>query len=94
MYPRERHLVEPYKDRPFELLGVNCEDRTRFIQTVRRGDVTWRNWSDGANGRVARRWQVESYPTIYLIDHKGIISIQKSTRTATRGGSQVACRSG
>jgi len=35
----------------------------------------WRNWWDGGSteGPIATQWQIANWPTIYVIDHKGVI---------------------
>ena len=37
--------------------------------------LTWRSWWDGGstNGPIARAWNVSAWPTIYVLDHKGVI---------------------
>ena len=32
----------------------------------------WRSWGDGHSGPIVTQWNVNSFPTIYIIDHKGI----------------------
>ena len=73
MYPHEREMVERFKDQPFVLLGVNADDPERARQVIKRGDVTWRSWLDGPSGPIITRWQVTSYPTIFVLDRRGII---------------------
>ncbi|MCP3904841.1 MAG: TlpA family protein disulfide reductase, partial [Planctomycetes bacterium] len=31
------------------------------------------NGPDGTRGPIAKRWNVSSWPTIYLLDHEGVI---------------------
>jgi hypothetical protein len=35
--------------------------------------VTWQCFADGENGPIATKWQIDSYPRIFLIDHEGVI---------------------
>jgi hypothetical protein len=65
--------VKKLEGRPFVLLGVNADrdrDQVRRVVTVK--GLNWRSWWDG-DGRIARRWQVESWPTIYVLDGQGVI---------------------
>jgi peroxiredoxin len=73
MYPHERALVRSMKDRPFALLGVNCDkDKEEAQQAVEKQGLNWKSWRD--DGAMLRdQWQVDAYPTIYLIDHEGVI---------------------
>jgi S1-C subfamily serine protease/thiol-disulfide isomerase/thioredoxin len=78
MYPGERAMVERWKARPFALLGVHCENQQVLDKLVKDKTVTWRSWADGANGPIARQWEVASYPTMMLIDHAGLIRWRSS----------------
>jgi hypothetical protein len=79
MFPHERSLVTNLRDRPFVLLGVNTDqDREKILEVQRDGDVTWRSWWNGRplmgqSRRITNLWQVETLPTLYLLDHKGIV---------------------
>jgi hypothetical protein len=75
MYPHERSLVKNLEGRPFALLGVNSDGKAELKKAMEREGITWRSWWDGgsANGPIARQWNVTGWPTIYVIDHKGVI---------------------
>ena len=76
MYPHERSLVKKFKDRPFAIVGVNSDpDRAKLKKTVAKENITWRSFWDGGstNGPIASRWGVEGWPTVYVVDHKGMI---------------------
>src|SRR5438874_13226838 len=76
MYPHERSLVEKYQDRPFVILGVNSDASRELVKQVSEKEkLTWRSFWDGGStdGPIARRWNVSGWPTIYLIDHNGVI---------------------
>jgi thiol-disulfide isomerase/thioredoxin len=75
MYPEERELVTAFKDKPFALLSVNTDkSRETLTKLIATGEVTWRCWWDGEpGGPICTRWGVESFPTIYVLDHRGAI---------------------
>ena len=75
MYPHERSLVKRMKDKPFALLGVNSDSKERLRATMAREKITWRSWWDGGNtrGPIATKWSVRGWPTIYVLDDKGVI---------------------
>lgn len=73
MYPHERELTKRYSPDDFVLLGVNCDERARAQAVIDRGDVTWRSWPDGQQGPIAEQWQIQSIPTIYVLDKNGVI---------------------
>jgi peroxiredoxin len=75
MYPQERELVSRLKDRPFAMLSVNTDpERETLRKSIREGEITWRCWWDGGrDGPISSRWNILFYPTVFVIDAKGII---------------------
>jgi Thioredoxin-like len=75
MYPHERSLVQRLQNKPFVLLGVNSDtDREELKEVLKKEKITWRSfWAGGTNGPIPSRWQIEGWPTIYLIDAEGVI---------------------
>ena len=76
MYPHERSLVKRLADQPFALLGVNSDNnRDELKKTMEKEQITWRSWWDGGstNGPIATKWNVSGWPTIYVVDAKGVI---------------------
>jgi thiol-disulfide isomerase/thioredoxin len=75
MNPQKQRLVERLAGKPFALLEVNSdEDREAVKRTMRKEGLTWRCWFDGGReGPIARRWNVHSWPTIYVLDARGVI---------------------
>ena len=74
--PHEREFVERLKGKPFALLGVDCEaDKDAARQAMARERMTWPNWYDGApaTGPIAERYHVRSYPSVFVLDAKGVI---------------------
>jgi peroxiredoxin len=77
MYPHERSLVEKLKDKPFALIGVNSDtDKTKLKERMEKEKITWRsfwNGPEGTGGPISKKWNVHGWPTIYVLDHKGVI---------------------
>jgi hypothetical protein len=75
MYPHERSLVEAMNGRPFALVGVNSDEKKAVREAIEREKITWRTWWDGGStgGPIASYYSVHAWPTIYVIDHQGII---------------------
>lgn len=77
MYPHERSLVQRMKDKPFALLGVNSDrDLDKIRKICVEKELTWRsfwNGPEGTGGPISSLWNVRGWPTIYIIDHKGVI---------------------
>ena len=81
MLPHERSLVERTKNLPFALVGIAGEHtltRDEWRAKCKQADVTWRNaWQGGAGDgawAISERWGVRAYPTLYLVDDRGVIS--------------------
>ena len=76
MYPHERSLVKEYAGRPFALIGVNSDSDREDIQKVKQDkDLNWRSfWNGGSTrGPISTAWNVQGWPTIYILDHEGKI---------------------
>lgn len=76
MVPAERALVKRLQGKPFVLLGVNGdEDRAAVKEAVKQKEISWRSWWDGdkSGGPIAAKWNIVGWPTIYVLDHKGVI---------------------
>ncbi len=77
MLAYERSLVDRLSDRRFAMIGVNA-DPTLEQAKVRneQRQVNWRNFwigKEGPRGPLAKAWNVYAWPTLYVIDHKGVI---------------------
>jgi peroxiredoxin len=80
--PHERDLAARLKGQPFALLGVDCEDSRETARGVMaRERMTWPNWFDGPQGEgpIARRYHIRAYPSVFLIDAKGVIRARVGT---------------
>jgi hypothetical protein len=75
MIPHEKELVERLKDKPFALLGINSDgDAEKLKEILAKNDIRWRQAVDGGtSGPLATRWNVNGWPTIYVLDAKGVI---------------------
>lgn len=74
--PHERELLKQYKDKGFAIVGVNGDkDKAAGKAAAEKGEVLWPSFADckGGSGPIVKRWNVESWPTLYLIDGKGVI---------------------
>jgi hypothetical protein len=75
MYPHERSLVKRLEGKPFALIGVNSDDDREALKATLAGEgITWRSfWNGAAPTAPSRAWRVQVWPTLYVIDHKGVI---------------------
>ena len=75
MLPHEKTLVQRLTDEPFALLGVNSDGpHGDVLPRLQEEGINWRNAIDDTpQGPWATKWNVSGWPTLYLIDAKGII---------------------
>ena len=77
MYPHERSLVKRLEGKPFALVGVNSDQDLKALKPIlEKEKITWRsfwNGEKGTAGPISAEWNVRGWPTLYLIDHKGVI---------------------
>src|SRR5438874_13495313 len=74
MFPHERSLVKRLENKPFALLGINTDqNRDKVRQDNQQQQITWRSWFDGQGGPICARLGVRSFPTILVLDAKGVI---------------------
>lgn len=74
MIPHEREMVKKHKDAPFALISVSGDQEKgtlkKFLETT---DMPWVHWWDGAEGKIIKGWNIQAFPTIYVLDTEGVI---------------------
>ncbi len=76
MLPHEREMVKRLADQPFTLLGINSDSSRSALKKILEDEkITWPNIYNGpaGQGEIANRWNVHGWPTIYILDHEGVI---------------------
>jgi hypothetical protein len=75
MLPHTKALVERLKDEPFAFLGVSSDGKAEDVRPkLAEAGITWRQAIDvKPSGPWASKWNVQGWPTIYVIDAKGVI---------------------
>lgn len=67
-------MVKRLADKPFTLLGINSDQsRSALKKIMDEQTITWPQMFDGMPGPIAKRWNVQGWPTIYVLDQEGII---------------------
>ena len=66
---------------PFAIIGVNSDyegNLEKINKMLDEQGITWRQAIDGTtSGPIAKRWNVQGWPTIYVLDAKGVIRHQQ-----------------
>lgn len=74
MIPHERELTIKMTQKPFVLLSVNVdEEQDTLKEFMEKEKMPWDHWFDGAKGPIAKTFKIRAFPTMYLIDAKGIV---------------------
>jgi len=63
------------KNEPFALIGIDTDSNLEQFKTqVKKQNITWRNsWQGSTGGPLCRDWGIGKFPTIYVLDGKGVI---------------------
>jgi thiol-disulfide isomerase/thioredoxin len=77
-HPQQKSLEKKLAGRPFALVDVNSDlilERRKKINT--KDNITWRAFQEtdekGILGPITTRWGIDQWPTLFLIDHQGVI---------------------
>jgi thiol-disulfide isomerase/thioredoxin len=74
MIPHEREMVERLKDKPFALVSISAdEEKETLTAFLAKEPMPWTHWWNGSEGGIIEAWNVRYYPTIYILDAKGVI---------------------
>ena len=67
-------MVAKLKGKPFVLLSVSCDDELEKLTAfLEKEKMPWDHWFDGAGGAVAEAFHIQAFPSIFLINHAGVI---------------------
>jgi thiol-disulfide isomerase/thioredoxin len=74
MIPHERAMVAKLKDKPFALISVSADDKKKTLSDfLEKTPMPWVHWHSGPQGELIEKYQVQFFPTVYVLDAKGVI---------------------
>ncbi len=75
MIPHEKALVKRLEKEAFVLIGINSDGTAEQLREIlKTREINWRQAVDGSTeGPLATRWNISGWPTIYVLDAKGVI---------------------
>ncbi len=75
MIPHERELVKHLKDKPFVFISLSADDeKETLVKFLEKEPMPWTHWwNGGAKGGPVEEYKVRFFPTIYVLDDKGVI---------------------
>ena len=74
MIPHERDMVKRLKDKPFVLVSISAdEEKQDLVDFLKKEPMPWTHWWNGNSSGIVEDWNVEGFPTIFILDAKGVI---------------------
>ncbi len=74
MIPHEREMVKKLKDKPFAFISISADEKKETLESfLGKESMPWTHWWNGAKGGIVKAWNVQFFPTIYVLDAKGVI---------------------
>lgn len=72
--PQQTELAEQYRRRPLTMINVSGDDDAQLVsEHLAEHPVPGQHWWNGPEGGVVDAWNVQAFPTVYLIDADGVI---------------------
>jgi len=69
-----RRLVEQMEGKDFALVGIHADDDNEKAKAAaEKYEMTWPSFQDAREGPISRTYNVHGWPTIYVLDGKGVI---------------------
>jgi thiol-disulfide isomerase/thioredoxin len=90
-YPYQKEMLETFADEAFAIIAVNSDgDPAEAKQAKSDNELPYPAWFDGGStkGPIATRWGVTGWPTVYILDHKGVIRFAGRRHEATQLAAQ------
>jgi thiol-disulfide isomerase/thioredoxin len=74
MIPHEREMVERLQGKPFVLVSISADaEKETLTKFLTKEKMPWTHWWNGKEGGIIEDWDVQGYPTIYVLDAQGVI---------------------
>src|SRR5262249_1139333 len=74
MIPHEREMVKKLVNEPFVLVSISGDAKKETLtEFIKKEPRRWTQWWNGQTGGIIEDWNVEFFPTIYVLDAKGVI---------------------
>ncbi len=74
MIRHQRQLVKRLNGKPFTLVSISVDEKRETVAAfLKKEPMPWTHWYNGPDGNIIAELNVWSYPTIYILDAKGVI---------------------
>jgi thiol-disulfide isomerase/thioredoxin len=72
--PHTRDLVKKHAGKPFVFISVSADESKEVLtKFLKDEEMPWVHWFGGENGGPVKAWNIHAFPTMYVIDAKGVI---------------------
>jgi len=72
--PQQLELHKQYAAQPFAMVDVSGDDDVESVKEhLANHPAPWTHWFNGPEAGVLDEWNVQAFPTVYLIDAAGVI---------------------
>ncbi len=73
LIPHSRELVKRFEGKPFAFVNICVRDeKATLAEFLKKEPMPWTHWWD-PKAVIAQQWDIAAFPTLYVIDHKGVI---------------------
>jgi hypothetical protein len=70
----QREMVRRLKDKPFVLISISADEKKEtLLNFLEKQPMPWTHWHNGSKGGLVDGWNIHYFPTIYVLDAKGVI---------------------
>ena len=74
MIPHERKMVAKLKGKPFAFVSISADNEKNDLEDfLAKEPMPWTHWWDGADAAIVKQWNIRFFPSIFVIDAKGVI---------------------
>lgn len=75
MIPEHKELLKKMANKPFTLLGINSDrmSRSALKEKLDAEKIAWPQVCEGPDNKISGLWNVQAFPTLYVIDQQGVI---------------------
>jgi peroxiredoxin len=90
-YPHQREMLEAFAEEPFAIVAVNSDKGAAEAKQAKMdNELPYPAWFDGGStkGPIATKWGVTGWPTVYILDHEGVIRFAGRRHEETRIAAQ------
>lgn len=74
VYPTLRKVQKQFEGKPVEIVSIMADSEVTTVRkAIQNGEITWRAVWDGLQGPIVSKWNVSSFPTLFVFDSQGVI---------------------